>query len=134
MVLWGEVLGTNRNYFEIHRLQNLTTELSLLRELSSGPIEAIEIDLRHISFEAPHKTCVSGQLVEIEGILYFHQERHKFAATGRISGFLEVSDQLCLYTAELHRFDPNLWRDFRSAIEKTQRDVDRLFSSMRDLE
>jgi hypothetical protein len=130
----GGNMGLNRNYFEIHRLLNLTTELPLLKASKVGLIEAVEMDQRHISFEAPQKTCAKGQLVELEGVLHFHKDHQKFAATGRISDSLDLSDQLCLYTVELHRFDLNLWSDFRHAIEKTQHDVDQLFRSMRDFE
>ncbi|WP_413287662.1 hypothetical protein [Bdellovibrio sp. HCB337] len=127
-------MNSNKNYFEIQRLQNLTTEFPLLKSLASSPMEAVEIDDRHVSFEAPHKTCALGQLVEVSGVLFFQNEKQKFSATGRISSFLDVGDNLGMFTVEMHRFDTNLWGDFRRAIERTQYDVDRLFRAMRDLE
>jgi hypothetical protein len=123
-------MASNRNYFEIHFLENLTTELPLLRQIT----EAVEVDQRQVSFEAPPKTSAVGQLVNLEGLLCFQNERQRFVATGRIAAVTELSDQLCLYTIELHRYDFNLWNDFRRAIEKNQRDVDHLFRSMREIE
>lgn len=127
-------MNSNKNYFEIQRLQNLTTDFPLLKSLDTHPIEALEINTRHISFEAPQKTCATGQLVEVAGVLHFQKGKQKFAATGRISDFLDVGDGLGMFTIEMHRFDNNLWRDFRSAIEQTQHEVDRLFRAMRDLD
>lgn len=123
-------MASNRNYFEIHFLENLTTELPLLKQKT----EAVEVDHRHVCFEAPQKTCAVGQLVNLEGLLCFQNERQRFVATGRIAAVLDLSDELSTYTIELHRYDINLWNDFRRAIEKTQRDVDQLFRSMRELE
>lgn len=126
-------MSSNKNYFEIHRLQNLTTELSLLPQ-NGGPLEAVEFDQREVSFEAPRKTCMPGLLVELSGVLYYQNQSQDFSATGRVSGALKVDDQLSMFTIEMHRFDANLWSDFRNAIEQTQRDVDKLFRSMRDID
>lgn len=123
-------MASNRNYFEIHFLENLTTELPLLKQMT----EAVEVDHRHVCFEAPQKTCAVGQLVNLEGVLCFQNQRQRFVATGRIAAVVELSDQLCMYTIELHRYDFNLWGDFRRAMEQNQRAVDLLFRSMRDIE
>jgi hypothetical protein len=123
-------MASNRNYFEIHFLGNLTTELPLFKQVT----EAVEIDSRHVCFEAPQKTCAIGQLVNLEGYLCFQNQRQKFVATGRIAAAIELSDSLAMYSIEMHRYDINLWTDFRQAIEKNQRDVDQLFRSMREIE
>lgn len=123
-------MASNRNYFEIHFLGNLTTELPLFKQVT----EAVEVDHRHVCFEAPQKTCAVGQLVNVEGYLCFQNQRQKFVATGRIAAVIELSESLNMYTIEMHRFDINLWADFRRAIETNQRDVDQLFRSMREIE
>lgn len=127
-------MALNRNFFEIHRLQNLTTELTLLKSLETKPLEAIEFYHHHISFEALQGTCVQGQLVNIGGVLHFQNRQQEFVATGRVSSCLDLGDQQYKYTIEMHRFDKKIWDDFRQAVEKTQSDVDHLFRSMRDLE
>lgn len=127
-------MDSNKNYFEIHRLQNLTTDFPLMKSLETQPIEAFEINHRHVSFEAPLKTCAPGQLIEVSGYLHFQNQRQKFSATGRISEFMDVGENLALFTIEMHRYDNNLWNDFRHSIEKTQHEVDRLFRAMRDLD
>lgn len=106
----------------------------MIKNLEKDPIEAVEIDTRHVSFEAPSGSCSTGQLINLEGYLYFQGGRQRFIATGKISGVQELNEQLCMYTIELHRYDFNLWADFRHALESTQRRVDQLFRSMRDVE
>jgi hypothetical protein len=127
-------MNSNKNFVEIHRLQNLTTELTLLKSLETKPLEAIEFSHRHISFEAPHKTCAYGQLVSIGAILHFQNKPHEFSATGKISACLDVGDNHCKYTIEMHRFNQKIWDDFRHSLEKIQSDIDLLFRSMRDFE
>ncbi|MGZ3747592.1 MAG: hypothetical protein ACXWRE_09480 [Pseudobdellovibrionaceae bacterium] len=127
-------MALNRNFFEIRELRNLTTELTLLKSLETKPLEAVEFYHHHISFEAPQKTCAHGQLVSIAGILHFQNIQLEFIATGKVSLCLDVGDHKYKYTIEMHRYDKKAWNDFKQAVEKTQQDVDRLFTSMRDLE
>jgi len=125
-------MSSKKNHFEIRRLESLTTEFSLLKSLSTQPLEAVSIDHRFVSFEAPNKSCAVGQLINLEGLLYFNDQKEKFTATGRISEAMELDQELTMYTIELHRYDTHLWNDFRHALDKAQQDVDRLFNSMRD--
>jgi hypothetical protein len=127
-------MGSHKNYFEIQCLKNLTTEMPLLKVSAEQHLEAFEIDSRQMSFAAPAKTCAVGQLINLEGYLCFRGQREKFLASGRVAAELKLDEQNSLYTLELHRYDINLWRDFLQSIEKTQREVDRLFKTMRDSE
>lgn len=127
-------MSSNPNYFEIRRLRNLTTELTLLKTLEKEPIEAVEFYKHLVTFEAPQKACVYGQLISLGGVLHFKNRHEEFDATGRVSTCLDLDDKKCKYTIEMYRFDKKLWDDFREAIAKAQSDVDHLFRSMRDLD
>lgn len=123
---------TKKLCFHVTGLQNLTSDINLLKNQPDKFVEAIEFDDHHIGFEVAEKSCGKGQLVSIEGNLFLVKDVKKFSATGKIVNHFVIGNGRMKITVAIHSFDKKIWAEFTRLLKEQQSLVDRLFRSMSD--
>ena len=118
-------------YFEIKKLTNLTTEISMIKIQQGVRIEASEYDHEHVCFEVDARSCAQGQLVKIEGIIFFPSENMKFDALGKVKSIVPLESAKVKITIELRSHDKDIWGRFVGVLKERQAKIDKLFASMR---
>jgi hypothetical protein len=119
-------------YFELIHLVNLTTEVSILKNIEQTRIEALEIDADRIVFECPHRACNSGQLVKVDGFICYPKSRIEFSCVGKITQALPQENGPTKVTIHFLQYNKEIWNDFLKEMRSRQTGVDTLFDSMKD--
>ena len=120
--------------FQVLKLVNITTEVSMLKIKDDEFVEVLEYDRDHISFEAEGKSCQPGHLVKMTGTIHFPEGPASVVFLGKVTKAFPEANKKVKVTIELRSFDQELWGRFTSLLAKRQADLDKLFNLMRDAE
>jgi hypothetical protein len=120
--------------FQVLKLVNLTTEVSIIKIKDDELVEVTEYDQEHIAFEAEGKSCQQGHLVKISGVLHFPEGPASFSGLGKVIKVIPQETEKIKITIELRSHDKEIWGRFTSLLSQRQADLDRLFNVMRDAE
>ncbi|HWU44892.1 MAG TPA: hypothetical protein VN132_15675 [Bdellovibrio sp.] len=120
--------------FQVLKLINITTEVSMLKINENDFVEVLEYDQVHISFEAENRSCQPGHLVKLTGAIHFEEGPVSVVFLGKVTKTVTQANQKVKVTVELRSYDQELWKRFTSFLAKRQEDLDKLFNLMRDAE
>lgn len=120
--------------FQVLKLVNITTEVSMLTIGDNELVEVLEYDQEHISFEADGRSCLPGHLVKMTGTIHFPEGPAPVIFLGKVTKAIPQQNNKVKVTIELRSFDKDLWNRFTAVLAKRQDDLDRLFNLMRDAE
>lgn len=119
-------------YFELVGLVNLTSEVSIFRNLAQTRIEALEYDTDRIIFECLEKSCNAGQLVKVDGFICYPKKRIEFSCVGKIVQTSGIGQGCLRVIIHFLQYNKKIWMDFLQEMNSRQDGVDSLFNSLKE--
>lgn len=126
-------MSQTKSQFTIQKISSLVNGLVLINA-DANSVLVSEIEEHSYGFEGPSRACVLGQLISVEGLLLIDGVENDFYSTGKVVEVVVLDARTSKYRVELYRHESALWQQYLNALAGQQVRIDRLFSSMRDLE